>query len=124
MNRLARLFVFMQILVATGLLMNAVSGNGTGRTVIQLTIDGAIGPAADDYVGRAIESAARQQAELLVIRIDTPGGLDTAMRGIVKSITSSSVPPTALGRPATIPEKIRMSHIMVIILLLKIAVKS
>ncbi len=60
--------------------------------VIQLTIEDVIGPATDDYIERALDSAEEAQAELVLIRMDTPGGLDTAMRGIIKNITNSSVP--------------------------------
>ena len=49
-----------------------------------LTIDGAIGPATDDYIERVLEAAASHRAELVVIRMDTPGGLDSVMRGIIK----------------------------------------
>jgi membrane-bound serine protease (ClpP class) len=59
---------------------------------MQLTIDDVIGPATDDYVRRALETAANERAELVVIRIDTPGGLDSAMREIIKNITNSAVP--------------------------------
>ncbi|MEA3303748.1 MAG: nodulation protein NfeD, partial [Pseudomonadota bacterium] len=44
------------------------------------------------YIARALISAEETQAELVVIRMDTPGGLDTAMRGIIKQITNSPVP--------------------------------
>lgn len=70
----------------------AVSANNVNHPVFQLTIDDAIGPATDDYVKRAIEMATLQHAALIVIRMDTPGGLDSAMRAIIKNITNSSVP--------------------------------
>ena len=60
--------------------------------IIQLTIEDVIGPATDDYIERALDSAEEAQAELVLIRMDTPGGLDTAMRGIIKNITNSSIP--------------------------------
>jgi membrane-bound serine protease (ClpP class) len=73
-------------------LCGATLSNQNRGPIIQLTIEDVIGPATDDYIERALDSAAEAQAELVLIRMDTPGGLDTAMRGIIKNITNSSVP--------------------------------
>jgi len=62
------------------------------KVIIQLTIEDVIGPATDDYVGSALQTASDNQTELVVIRLDTPGGLDSAMRSIIKKITNSPVP--------------------------------
>ena len=62
------------------------------NAIVTLTVDGAIGPATDDYLDRALETAIDDGAQLIVIRMDTPGGLDSAMRGIIKNITSSPIP--------------------------------
>jgi len=99
MARLTRIFFVIPLLIVVAFMGPAVCADRLAGHIIQLTIEGAIGPATDDYIERALESANEQKAELVVIRIDTPGGLDTAMRGIVKNITNSSVPVVAYVAP-------------------------
>ena len=57
-----------------------------------LTVRGAIGPASADYLARDIDKASEARAKLVVIEMDTPGGLDTSMRDIIKAILASPVP--------------------------------
>ena len=64
----------------------------SGGTVMLLQLQGAIGPATSDFVTRGIEAAEAANATLMVLEMDTPGGLDTAMREIIQAILASSVP--------------------------------
>lgn len=86
--------------LATTLVMDAQKTVAQDRMALQLIIDDAIGPATEDYLVRAFAKADQDQAELVLIRMDTPGGLDSAMREIIKTIISSPVPVVTYVAPS------------------------
>jgi len=60
--------------------------------VVQLTVSGAISPPVAEYLAREIRRANQERADLILITMDTPGGLDESMRTIVKEEIASEVP--------------------------------
>ena len=67
--------------------------------VVVLELDGIINPATADFISRGIQDAAKGGAALVVIELDTPGGLDASMRSIVRQILGSPIPVTSFVSP-------------------------
>ncbi len=78
----------------------ALASPAYGGQALLLEIDGPIGPATSDYLHRALDKARTQGTELVIIRMDTPGGLDTAMRDIIQDILAAPVPVVSYVAPA------------------------
>jgi len=64
-----------------------------------LDIQGAIGPAVAEDVQRALNTARKTETDVIILRMDTPGGLDQSMRSIIKDILASPVPVMAYVAP-------------------------
>jgi len=88
------------LLLAVPLLQAQEQPASTQGAIFVLQIDGAIGPAVSAYIVQGIARAEEANAALVVLQIDTPGGLDRAMREIIKAITTSSVPVASFVAPA------------------------
>ncbi len=82
------------------MLLQPVMAKDNASTVRIISIDGTITPAMASYVDRAMEGVQRDDVEAVVLRIDTPGGLSTAMDDIVDDILQSDVPLIAWVGPS------------------------
>ena len=93
------MMVFRKLLFVMLSLM-ACSTNAFGSSrIIVVEVDGAINPIVAEFVANEILSANKSLEELIVIRMDTPGGLDTSMRKIIKAIQGSKIPVVSFVSP-------------------------
>ena len=92
--------IALSLLAAAALAGEAAAGAARTSTAVLLEINGPIGPATSDYIVRALEQARTRQAQLVIIEMDTPGGLDSAMRNIIKAILASPVPVATYVSPS------------------------
>ncbi len=87
-------------LLAFAVLLGLMSPAGAGGAAVLLEIKGPIGPATSDYVSRGLETAAAEGATVVILQMDTPGGLDTSMREIIQAILASPVPVVSYVAPS------------------------
>ncbi|MFB4202797.1 nodulation protein NfeD [Arhodomonas sp. KWT2] len=78
----------------------AAAGRAAASTVWELSVEGPIGPVTSAYVDEEITAADEAGVEAVILRLDTPGGLDQAMRGIVQRILAARTPVVAWVAPA------------------------
>ena len=68
------------------------AANAAAKDVYQISVQGVIGPPIAQFIIESIKKATDGDAEALLILLDTPGGLDTSMREIIKAIMDSKIP--------------------------------
>jgi len=89
MLKIMRLILLLGLLIAASI---SITAQAASPTIVVLKIDGVINPVLADYIERGIEDAEDRNATACIIQMDTPGGLDTAMRDIVQHIVNARVP--------------------------------
>jgi membrane-bound serine protease (ClpP class) len=94
-RRILLLFVLVLLALSVATGVQAQTPN-----VTVLTIKGTINPVLIDYVERGIEDAEEMGSEAVIIQLDTPGGLDTAMRDIIQHMVNSKVPVVVFVSPS------------------------
>jgi len=70
------------------------------RQVQVITIDGVINPVVAEFIIKAIKSSVSENAECLIIQMDTPGGLDLSMRSIIKEMMNADIPVVVYVSPS------------------------
>lgn len=93
-------FLGLTSLLCVSLLLSVLSVGWAAQPIVVATYEGVINPVSAEYVRDAVAFAEKQAAQALVLQLDTPGGLDTSMRLIVKDITGSMVPVVVYVSPS------------------------
>jgi membrane-bound serine protease (ClpP class) len=81
-------------------LLPAVQARAAEPHVLVATLNGVINPITDNYISTAVDKAVSGQANALIIAMDTPGGLDTSMRHIIKKILGAPLPVVIFVSPS------------------------
>ena len=87
------------LLAATLTLRGAGQETGHAEIVCFIKVDGVIGPATASYISRAVDEAASQGAQCLIVQLDTPGGLLDSTKEIVQKFLASTVPTVVYVAP-------------------------
>lgn len=96
----AVLFVLASATMAWVPRVGAAIPTSTGNVAVVLEIHDAIGPATSRYFINTLQAARRRGAALVVMKLDTPGGLDTSMREMIQALLASPIPVAVFVAPS------------------------
>ena len=97
MFRTIRLILLLGLLIVSAI---ATQVQAASSTIYVLRVEGTINPILVDYIERGIDQAEEANATACIIQLDTPGGLDTAMRDIIKEIVNARIPVVVYVSPS------------------------
>jgi len=97
MPRIIRILIILGLLLTASLSLKAQAASSR---IDVMTIKGTINPVLIDYIERVIERAEEEGAMAVIIQMDTPGGLDTAMRNIIQEIVNAQIPVVVYVSPS------------------------
>ena len=102
LERLNRMVAAILVLMASAAVGVSAAEPETSvdRHVVSIAVTGPIGPATVKYVKDALHAASPHQAEAVILRLNTPGGLATSMREIIAEVLASPVPVIGFVAPA------------------------
>ena len=102
LHPVVRVFVVLlaTVMVLAGLTGQLLAKSGQEPHVLIMTVDGVINPVKERFISRAIDQAQEDGAKLLIIELDTPGGLLSSTRKIVEELLESSIPITVYVSPS------------------------
>ncbi|HBH62023.1 MAG TPA: serine protease [Nitrospiraceae bacterium] len=87
-------------LILVFLFVPVLTAENLHAEIIVINVEGVVNPVMSEFITKSIDSAEKEKANVLVIELDTPGGLDTSMRSIVKKIIASEVPVVVYVSPS------------------------
>jgi membrane-bound serine protease (ClpP class) len=99
-HRSLRWLAIVLLLVSPAASRSAEDAAAAGRYATLVELNGPIGPAMSRYVEQSLEDARNQSSPIVILQMDTPGGLDTSMRDIIRAILASPVPVVAYVAPS------------------------
>ena len=97
---IGRILCVLLLLAGAAGVLGAPARSASEATALLVEIDGAIGPATVKLLGDALEAAEQRDARLVILRMDTPGGLSESMRAVIRDILASPIPVATYVAPS------------------------